>query len=97
MAGSDPIDLDAKRADRGEPGFRPVILGGKTFEVPSRLSVALAIAATHNDVEGLVEGLFGDRIDEVLAIQPPFELEELLDIAGELSGGLGNLRGSAGS
>ena len=97
VANNDPIDLDARRANRGDPGFRSVIFGGETYEVPTKLSVALAIAATHNDVEGLVEGLFGDRMAEVLAVEPPFELEELLEIAGELAGGLGNLRGSTGS
>ena len=97
MPQREPIDLDKKRASRGEPGVIPVLLGGETFEVPDRLTVALGIAATTGDLKELLAGLFGDRVEEVLAVEPPIELQDLLDIAGEMAGGLGNLRGSTGS
>lgn len=97
MSGYNPINLDELRAARGPVTTREVILGGKTFEVPARITVELATAAIDGRVDELIKGLFGDRAEEIMAVRPPLEVDDLMAIVREVTGGPGNSRSSTGS
>lgn len=89
----EPIDLDAARAKRGPVASQEVILGGKVFTIPARLTVELGIAAGDGDLGKLITGLFGEQAAEVLKVQPPLDVADLLELVQRLAGGPGNLRG----
>lgn len=78
MSNRRKIDLDAARRARAEltPDEEPpvVTLGGKEFELPIKLPAAVIVGLARvrrremDGMEDALGGLFGDRLNEVLAL-----------------------------
>jgi len=76
------LDLDARRAERGDG--HQVTLAGQTWTLPARLPLIVGQYLSAGDVEGAVESLFGK--DAVSTIAPILDDDDLEQITKELYG-----------
>ena len=90
------LDLDkVHAASREANGEAPTVtLGGKTYTLPVKMPLAVAIAAAEQDLRLMVEALFGDDDAETVAKQ--LDVDDLEDLAALYGVDRGNSQPSAG-